>query len=69
VVFGHSHKPLIEDRSGVLYVNPGAAGRAGFHRLQTVALMRVDAGAVADTRIVELGRRETLARGRRARGA
>ena len=48
----------------MLYVNPGAAGRAGFHRVQTVALLRAAAGLVEDARIVELGAREPL--GRRA---
>jgi predicted phosphodiesterase len=28
VVFGHSHKPSIEMRNGVLYLNPGSAGAA-----------------------------------------
>jgi len=58
VVFGHSHKALIEDRGGVFYVNPGAAGRAGFHRVQTVALLRIRRGEIRDARIVELGPRE-----------
>ena len=26
VVAGHSHKPMIDERAGVLYVNPGSAG-------------------------------------------
>lgn len=60
VVFGHSHRTLIEERGGVLYVNPGAAGRAGFHRVQTVALLRVDGGLVEESRIVELGPRLPL---------
>ncbi len=58
VVFGHSHRALIEPRDGVLYVNPGAAGRVGFHKLQTVALMRLKRGVIAEARIVELGARE-----------
>ncbi len=28
VITGHSHKPLVYERDGVLYVNPGSAGRA-----------------------------------------
>jgi putative phosphoesterase len=64
VVFGHSHRTLVEKRDGgMLYVNPGAAGRAGFHRLQTVALLEID-GKIVDARIVELGARETLVRKR-----
>ncbi len=30
VVSGHSHKPAIEDRDGVLYVNPGSCGPRRF---------------------------------------
>ena len=30
VVSGHSHKPKIEERDGVLYVNPGSAGPRRF---------------------------------------
>jgi len=62
VVFGHSHKALVEDRGGVFYVNPGAAGRAGFHRVQTVALLRITRGRVRHARIVEPGPRQILPR-------
>jgi putative phosphoesterase len=40
VVSGHSHKPLSEEREGVLYVNPGSAGPRRFDLPVTVA--RVD---------------------------
>ena len=30
VVTGHSHKPVVEERNGVLYVNPGSAGPRRF---------------------------------------
>ena len=30
VVCGHSHKPMVEERGGVLYVNPGSAGPRRF---------------------------------------
>ena len=30
VVAGHSHKPMIEERDGVLYVIPAARGRGAF---------------------------------------
>ncbi len=40
VIFGHSHKPLIENRSGVLYLNPGSAGPRRF-RLP-VCLARIE---------------------------
>ena len=65
VVFGHSHRQLAEWRGDVLYLNPGAAGRAGFHRLQTCALLSVE-GMRIMVEPVELGLREKLVRARRA---
>jgi putative phosphoesterase len=61
VVFGHSHRTLIEQRGQMLYLNPGAAGRAGFHRVQTVALLRLARRKVAGAEIVEMGPRQPLA--------
>jgi putative phosphoesterase len=61
VVYGHSHRTLIERRDGRLYLNPGAAGRRGFHRIQTVALLTITRGAI-DARIVDVGPRQPIAR-------
>ena len=47
VVFGHSHRQVSELRNGVLFVNPGAAGRRGFHILQTAALLHIEDGEPA----------------------
>jgi putative phosphoesterase len=47
VVYGHSHKPVIAERDARLYINPGAAGRVGFHREITIALLRVDGVSLA----------------------
>jgi len=58
VVCGHSHKPRIERRSGVLYVNPGSAGPVRFKLPVSVALLQVS-GHEVSARIVEL---ETLRR-------
>jgi hypothetical protein len=53
VVYGHSHKPSIEEREGVLYVNPGSAGPRRFTLPVTVARMSVVEGRLSAT-IVEL---------------
>lgn len=37
VVSGHSHKPASSEKSGVLYVNPGAAGPRRFRLPVTIA--------------------------------
>ena len=44
VVYGHSHKPLVEMRHEVLFVNPGSAGRRRFKLPVTVGRMIVDGG-------------------------
>ncbi|MBT2333801.1 metallophosphoesterase family protein [Variovorax paradoxus] len=54
VVSGHSHKPKIEEREGVLYVNPGSAGPRRFKLPIAVAELIVDGDAVT-ARIIELG--------------
>lgn len=53
VIYGHSHKPGIEQREGVLYLNPGSAGPRRFRLPIAVARMRVsDEGLQAE--LVEL---------------
>ena len=43
VVFGHSHKPLVERRRGVLFLNPGSAGPRRFQLPVTVAWLHIEA--------------------------
>ena len=42
VVAGHSHRPSVEEREGVLYLNPGSAGPRRFSLPVTIALLRMD---------------------------
>ena len=53
VVSGHSHKPSVERRDGVLYVNPGSAGPRRFTLPISVAELVIADGAVS-ARLVEL---------------
>jgi uncharacterized protein len=46
VIFGHSHKPLVETRDGVLYLNPGSAGPRRFSLPITLALLHLDPGGL-----------------------
>ena len=46
VVSGHSHKPLCSERGGVLYVNPGSAGRRRFTLPISVGELLVDGDRV-----------------------
>ena len=53
VVYGHSHRPLIEKRAGVLYINPGSAGPRRFGLPISVGELLVD-GNKLSARIIEL---------------
>ena len=46
VISGHSHRPAIEERDGVLFVNPGSAGPRRFTLPVATARLRVTRGAV-----------------------
>ena len=54
VVSGHSHRPSIDERDGVLYVNPGSAGPRRF-RLPISAAELVVEGRGLSARLVEFG--------------
>ncbi len=41
VIFGHSHKPLIKEENGILFVNPGSAGPRRFRLPVSVALLHI----------------------------
>jgi putative phosphoesterase len=53
VVSGHSHQPRVEERHGVLYVNPGSAGPRRFRLPVAVGELVVE-GERVEARIREL---------------
>ena len=53
VVSGHSHRPRIEERDGVLYVNPGSCGPRRFKLPVAVAHLRIS-GKSLKANLVEL---------------
>ncbi len=54
VIYGHTHKALIEKHKGVLVINPGSpTWPNNFPELGTVGLLSIDSGRV-DARIIQL---------------
>ncbi len=53
VVAGHSHRPLVERRTGVLHVNPGSAGPRRFRLPVSVGELCIERG-IAEARILPL---------------
>ncbi len=46
VIHGHSHRPAIEERNGVLFVNPGSAGPRRFRLAVSIGFIEIANGAV-----------------------
>jgi putative phosphoesterase len=53
MMFGHSHRPKVENRNGVLFVNPGSAGPRRFKLPVAVGELLITGDRV-DARIIEL---------------
>ena len=54
VVYGHSHKPDVRGMGGILFVNPGSAGKPRFTNYPTCATMLVTPEGVEDPEMHEL---------------
>ena len=58
-VCGHSHilRVIYDKKLNVLYLNPGAAGKEGFHVVRTALRFTIDTDKVKDMEVIELGSR------------
>jgi putative phosphoesterase len=54
VVSGHSHRPRVEEREGVVYVNPGSAGPRRFSLPISIGELMIGADGAVAARTVEL---------------
>ncbi len=59
LVCGHSHilKVEMDKKNKVLYINPGAAGIHGFHKVRTIIKFSIEKGIPKDMVVIELGLR------------
>ncbi|TRZ41695.1 metallophosphoesterase family protein [Robertkochia solimangrovi] len=58
-ISGHSHilKVIYDKKLNLLHMNPGAAGKHGFHQVRTMLRFKIDGKQVKDLEIIELGKR------------
>lgn len=58
-ICGHSHicKVQMDKKLKMLYMNPGAAGIYGFHKMRTMLRFTLDNGNIKDLEVIELGER------------
>ena len=58
-ICGHSHilKIIYDDKTGALHMNPGAAGKQGWHQMRTIVRFSIDGKDIKDCEVIELGKR------------
>lgn len=58
-ISGHSHilKVIYDDKIKCLHINPGAAGKQGWHKVRTIIRFAIDGSEIRDCEIIELGKR------------
>jgi hypothetical protein len=58
-ICGHSHilKIMFDEKLNCLHMNPGAAGKQGWHQVRTLVRFRIDGTAMKDCEVIHLGKR------------
>lgn len=58
-ISGHSHilKIMYDEKVQSLYMNPGAAGKQGWHSMRTIIRFTIDGKEMKDCEVIELGKR------------
>lgn len=58
-ICGHSHilKVIFDKKLNLLYLNPGAAGKSGFHEVRTMLRFVIDGENIKELEIIEIEKR------------
>ncbi len=58
-ISGHSHilKVMYDEKINCLHMNPGAAGKHGWHKVRTIIRFVIDGKEMKDCEVIELGKR------------
>lgn len=58
-ISGHSHilKVIYDKKIGTLHLNPGAAGKQGWHKVRTLLRFNITENKIHDLEVIELGNR------------
>ena len=58
-ISGHSHilKVMYDEKIQCLHINPGAAGKHGWHKVRTLIRFTIDGKNMKDCEVIELGKR------------
>jgi predicted phosphodiesterase len=58
-ISGHSHilKVMYDEPLSCLHINPGAAGKQGWHKMRTIIRLTIDGRNLKDCEVIELGKK------------
>ena len=58
-ISGHSHilKVIFDKKINCLHINPGAAGKQGWHKVRTIIRFAIDGSDIKNCEVIELGKR------------
>lgn len=58
-ISGHSHilKVMNDKNLNLLHMNPGAAGKQGFHQIRTMLRFKIDGKEIKDLEVIEMGKK------------
>jgi putative phosphoesterase len=58
-ISGLSHilKVIYDDKRSCLHINPGAAGKQGWHKVRTIIRFSIDGSDIKNCEVIELGKR------------
>lgn len=61
-ISGHSHilKVMYDEQIKCLHINPGAAGRHGWHKVRTLVRFCIDGSRIINCEVIELGSRSKV---------
>jgi putative phosphoesterase len=61
-ICGHSHilKVMRDPKYGLLHMNPGAAGKSGFHKIKTMVRFDINGKRIENLEVIELGLRGAI---------
>jgi len=61
-ISGHSHilKIIYDQKFKCLHINPGAAGKQGWHKVRTLVRFTIDEENIKDCEVIELGNKSAV---------
>ncbi len=61
-ICGHSHilKVMRDTTYNLLHMNPGAAGKSGFHKMKTIVRFEINGNRIENLEVIELGLRGAI---------